>query len=152
MRQQTMNRKQRGVTLLELLTVVVILGVLASIAVSTYRRYLLRAQRSDATTALLRLATQQEKHFIQYGTYVTATANLPLAHSAGGLALSATSANGFYTLAVAPSATGYTATATPIAAKGQNADTDCRTFTITETGAKTSVNSGGTDTSTICYR
>jgi type IV pilus assembly protein PilE len=147
-----MIRTQRGVTLIELMIVIVVIGILASIAVPTYRRYMLRAQRSDATTALLRLASSQEKHFIQYGTYVTTTANLPNAHSAGGLGIPTTSDNGFYALAVAATATGYTATATPIAGRGQQQDTDCRTFTINDTGAKSAVNSGGTDTTTICYR
>jgi type IV pilus assembly protein PilE len=47
--------RQRGVTLLELMTVVMIIGVLASVAIPTYRSYLLRAQRTDATAALLRV-------------------------------------------------------------------------------------------------
>jgi len=44
---------QRGVTLMELLTVIVILGILASIAFPSYRTYLIRAQRAEAKTALL---------------------------------------------------------------------------------------------------
>jgi type IV pilus assembly protein PilE len=65
-------RKHQGVTLMELLTVVAVVSILATVAVSSYRRYLLRAQRSDATTALLQLQSQQEKPFLQYGVYVTA--------------------------------------------------------------------------------
>jgi len=147
-----MKHSQRGVTLMELLTVVTVLAILASIAIPSYRRYLLRAQRSDATTALLRLTTAQEKHYLQYGTYVTVPANLPNAHSAGGLGVSATSERGYYTLSVAPRATGYTATATPIAGAGQSEDTTCRTFTIDENGTRTSVNSGGGDTTAQCFR
>ena len=50
-----MRPTQNGVTLIELLTVIVVLGILASIAVPSYRNYLLRAQRTEATTALLNL-------------------------------------------------------------------------------------------------
>src|SRR5262245_49539702 len=71
------KHRQRGVTLIELLTVVIVVAVLASLSIPSYRRYLLRAQRSDGTTALLRLAAAQEKHYIQYGTYVTVTTDLP---------------------------------------------------------------------------
>ncbi len=48
------GRRQRGVTLLELMAVVSILAILASVAVPTYRRYLIRSQRvggEDRTAA-----------------------------------------------------------------------------------------------------
>ena len=108
-------------TLMELLTVIVIIGILAGISIPSYRRYLMRANRTDATTMLLRVASAQEKHIVQYGTYVTTTASLPAAHSAGGLGLATTSERGFYNIVLAPTATGYTATATPVATLGQNA-------------------------------
>jgi type IV pilus assembly protein PilE len=53
--------RERGVTLLELMAVVVIIGILASIAIPSYRSYLLRAQRTGGTAALLRIAAAQEK-------------------------------------------------------------------------------------------
>jgi len=76
------KRNQTGVTLLELMTVVVIIGVLTSIAIPSYRRYTLRAQRSDATAALLRIAAAQEKFYLQNNTYTTTV-------GAGGLNLGA---------------------------------------------------------------
>ena len=152
MRSMGIKRRQRGVTLMELLTVVVIVAVLASIAIPSYRRYLIRAQRSDATTALLRLAAVQEKHFLQYGTYVTATADLPNTHATGGLAMPAISEQRFYDLAVAPTGTGYQATARPRAGGGQTDDRVCATFFIDETGRKWSQGSGGADTTAQCFR
>src|SRR5262245_28765629 len=118
-RQRLMNKRQAGVTLMELLTVVMVIAILAAIAVPSYRRYLLRAQRSDATTALLRMQAAQEKHFLQYGVYVTTTASLPNAHSAGGLGLPTLSERGFYNIEVASSTTGYTFTAKPVTGGGQ---------------------------------
>ena len=144
--------KQRGVTLMELLTVIIVVTILASVAIPSYRRYLQRSQRSDATTALLRLAATQEKHLIQYGTYVTATANIPNAHSAGGLGLLAQSDLGFYDIAVAARPTGYLATATAINGRGQWDDLTCRTFTIDEAGQRRAASSTGTDTTAQCFR
>lgn len=144
--------RARGVTLLELMTVVVIIGILATVAVPTYRNYLIRAQRSDATTALLRLATAQEKHLLQYGVYVTDTASVPNTPATGGLGIATTSEHGFYSLAVAPTATGYTATATPIVGGGQHSDTECATLTVNESGTKSATNTGGTDTTGKCFR
>ncbi len=147
-----MHKRQSGVTLMELLTVVTVVAILASLAVPSYRRYLLRAQRSDATTALLRLQSAQEKHFLQYGVYVTATASIPNSHASGGLGLPANSERGFYALAVAPTATGYTATATPVAGGGQSDDTACVSFSIPEAGVKQAFNSASVDKTTECFR
>lgn len=147
-----MHRRQSGVTLMELLTVVIVVSILASLAVPSYRRYLLRAQRSDATTALLRMQSAQEKHFLQYGVYVTTTANIPNAHSAGGLGLPITSERGYYNMAVAATATGYTFTATPVPGGGQADDTSCVSFTVNEAGTKQAFNSGSVDSTTTCFR
>jgi len=147
-----MRKRQSGVTLMELLTVVIVISILASLAVPSYRRYLLRAQRSDATTALLRMQSAQEKHFLQYGVYVTTTANLPNAHSAGGLGLPTVSERGYYNIAVAATATGYTFTATPVPGGGQADDTSCVSFSITEAGTKQAFNSSSVDATTTCFR
>src|SRR6185369_10627239 len=93
-----MRKTEKGVTLVELLTVVTVLGILAAIAVPSYRRYLIRAQRSDATTALLRVQSAEEKYFLQFGAYTTDLTSKP---SSGGLGLvSSNSERGFYALAV----------------------------------------------------
>lgn len=148
----TIQKTQRGVTLIELLTVIVVVAILASVAIPSYRRYLQRSQRADATTALLRLAATQEKHYLQFGAYVTNTSSLTLPHNSGGLGLLATSDAGFYTLGVSSTTTGFAATATAVSGGGQWDDLTCRTFTIDETGRRTSVSSTSADTSTKCFR
>ena len=65
-RRQTMegmpvNRNQnRGFTLIELMIVVAIVGVLAAVALPSYRTYIVRAARVEAQTELLELAGLQE--------------------------------------------------------------------------------------------
>jgi type IV pilus assembly protein PilE len=149
-----MNRRgMRGVTLLELMTVVVIVGILASIAIPSYRQYLLRSQRADATAALLRLASAQEKFYLQNNRYAVGAdvSNAPPA----GLGITGTQ-HGYYALAVAsPSgnpAVDYLATATVIAGGAQAEDDDCDQFTINETGRRGAVNSSSAVNTEKCWR
>ena len=65
-----------GVTLIELMIVVVILGILASVALPSYRDYVIRADRAEGTTALLQIAAAQEKWYLQNNTYTGSLANL----------------------------------------------------------------------------
>jgi type IV pilus assembly protein PilE len=140
---RTARARMNGVTLLELMAVVVIIGTLAAIAIPSYRQYSMRAQRTEAKSALLQLAANQERFYLlnrRYGTLAELGAppfNFPTQ-----------SENGVYTLAVAPAAgglaQGYTATAAPKAGGGTNgvdmtADAGaCGTFTLTSQGIRSS--------------
>jgi type IV pilus assembly protein PilE len=138
-----------GVTLVELVIVLVIVGILASIAVPTYSEYVRRTHRAEGKSALLKLAAAQEQYYVQNNTYATA-AKLSTAPPAG-LGIPATTENGRYTLAIADGAdaTGYTATAT--AAGSQLKDTQCASFTINQLGQKTATKSGGGDATDECW-
>jgi type IV pilus assembly protein PilE len=133
-----MRRTALGMTLMELLVVIAVLAILASIAIPTYRKYLIRAQRTEAKVALLQLQTAQEKFYLQNNVY---TDSIDTA-SPGGLGLTETTETGKYTLSVVLEATdgvenqAYTATATPREGGGQADDADCRSFTIDERGTR----------------
>jgi type IV pilus assembly protein PilE len=140
--------KMRGVTLMELLTVIMILGILAGIAVPTYRTYLVRSQRAEAKIALLQLQTAQEKFYLQNNQY---TDDITTA-SPNGLGLLATTETGKYDVAVvlAADANGtanqrFTATATPAAGGGQTDDTRCGSFSIDERGTRGNSGGGGAE-------
>jgi type IV pilus assembly protein PilE len=125
---------QLGVTLLELLTVVVIVAVLAGLSVSSYRRYIVRSNRTEAKSALLRVQVAQEKYFLQNRTYVLATADL-----ASKLGVAVTTQSGMYAITLSnPGGTtnDYQATATAQGAQATS-DTACATLTIDNTGART---------------
>ena len=130
--------RMRGVTLLELMAVVVIIGILGTVAVNSYRGYLLRTNRTEARMALLQVQANQEKFFLQNNRYAD-TAELSLATTANppGLGVPATTPGGNYTIALArPTTTTYTATAT--ATGGQTKDAAaCQTLTINEAGTRT---------------
>jgi len=78
-----MRNKMRGVTLMELMIVVVIIGILTAIAYPSYREYSARAKRNEARAALLQIATLQERFYLQNNTYTTDMTKLgfPLAGS-----------------------------------------------------------------------
>jgi len=144
-----MKQRQRGVTLIELLTVMVVLAIIASIAIPSYRRYLLRAQRSDAKTALLQAQTAEEKYVLQNNLY---TSDVTVA-----LGLPGVSEHGYYNITVDAALTngdgtaGYTIRATPVPNGAQSDDADCAVFTIDGAGVRTALNSGGTDNFTTCW-
>ena len=68
----TARRDMLGVTLLELMAVIMIIGILAMIAIPGYRQYVMRAQRAEAKSALLQLQTNQERFYLQNRIYGTA--------------------------------------------------------------------------------
>lgn len=133
-----MRKSMRGVTLIELMIVIVVLAILASVAVPGYRRYVMRANRSDAMAALMQLQQAQEKFFIQNGRYALPAEQTPA--SPNGLGIGATSVHGYYNVALTPALppNQYRATVTPVAGGGQVADTACASFTINELGDKLS--------------
>lgn len=121
--------KQKGFTLIELVVVVVIIGILGVIGLPSYRAYMLRSQRTEAKDALVRLASNQERFYLQNSTY---TANLPLLGFTGGM-----TDNGLFVLAVVADQLTFTATATATPGGGMADDVECQTYTIDETGART---------------
>ena len=134
------RRSMLGVTLLELMAVILIIGVLASVAIPSYRQYMLRAQRAEAKSALLQLQTNQERFYLTNRTYGTAAQLI----AANLLDAGATSERGTYDIAIpVADATTYTATATPRpgAAVDMTLDTRCTSFSITAQGVRTATGS-----------
>jgi len=66
---RSFRRKMGGVTMMELMIVVVIIGILAVVGYPNYRDYAARAKRNEAKSALLQVAAQQERFYLQNNTY-----------------------------------------------------------------------------------
>ena len=64
-----------GFSLIELMVVVVIVGVLASIAYPSYRDQVRKTRRADAKSALLDAAAKMERYYTQFGRYSGTLAN-----------------------------------------------------------------------------
>jgi type IV pilus assembly protein PilE len=69
-----LKTRSAGFTLLEVLTVCVIVGILAAIALPSYGDYVKRGQIQDGTTALSDARVKLEQHFQDNKTYETAGA------------------------------------------------------------------------------
>ena len=150
-----LKRLQHGVTLIELVVVMLIAGILTAIAIPSYRNYVMRSQRSDAKDAVLALATQQEKHYLQCNAYADV---IDAATDCVASELQGTDAskNGWYDLAtdaddVDPTR-GFTATATAVNGENQWQDTECRSFTVNQAGVRSALDSGGADNTAECWR
>ncbi len=129
------RRGMLGVTLLELMAVVLVIGILGMIAIPSYRQYMTRAQRTEAKTALLRVQTNQERYYLANRTYGT-VAQLVAADllDDGGL-----TERGTYTITIdGADAAGYMATATPTVGADidMTNDTQCTTFTLNAQGER----------------
>ncbi|HEY8521966.1 MAG TPA: type IV pilin protein [Gammaproteobacteria bacterium] len=124
------RKRVLGVTLLELMAVVAVVAILGLIAVPGYRRHVQRAQRTEAKTALLLAAANQERFHLQHHRY---TADLTLLGF--GAAANAPTESGRYVLNVtAATADAFTIEATAV--NEMAADEECRTFAIASTGAR----------------
>ncbi len=149
-----MSKRQNGMTLIELMIVIVVLGIIVTIGIPSYRGYIIRANRVDATSALLRLAANQERFYMQNNTYASG-AQLAAALPAG-LGIPGTD-HGYYDLAIAAAGggltVGYTASASVINGESQGADTDCWVFTVNELGLRTArMKAPPVDNTGVCWQ
>ena len=130
--QAKLMHKMRGITLIELMIVVVIIGFMAVIAYPNYREFAARAKRNEAKAALLQIATNQERFYLQNNTYTCDMTRLGFSAAAGFVTESRT-----YTVDVtACNANNYTAQAVynPTDAEAGK----CGTFQINGRNVKTS--------------
>lgn len=128
------NLKQNGFTLIEILVVVTIVGILSSMAFSSYREHMLKAHRMDAKSQLLEIMQRQERYFSEKNTYVSDLTSL------GYSASSVNTEGNNYTITAQATDDGLTdgvvLTATP---QGNQADdTYCGWLALSSMGQKTS--------------
>lgn len=142
-----------GFTLIELMITVVIASVLMSIAFPLYQHQMRESRRTDARSALLDLASREERFYAINSTYSTTATDV------GYPSWPETVGSGYYQIStptvVAATATApakFSVTATPIAGKGQDQDSDCASFTVNSAGQDTSTNSATADSSAICWK
>ena len=67
---------QRGVTLIELMIVIVILAVIASFAYPSYMNYVVDTKRTAAASILLQVADRQQQFFMDNKRFTNDLTNL----------------------------------------------------------------------------
>jgi type IV pilus assembly protein PilE len=140
------TKKHTGFTLIELMIVVVIIGVLASVAVPSYTAYVENGRRAEGKAFALDIASRQERHFTQWSRY----AGSFTATDATGLGMaSADSENAVYSgvITLANTNTTHLITLTPAIT-----DSECGVLTLRNTGQR---GAKGVETGSIvsdCWR
>jgi len=64
-------KKAKGFTLIELIVAVVIVAILSTIAIPSYREYVIRSHRRAAQAAMMEIANQQHQYFVANRAYAT---------------------------------------------------------------------------------
>ena len=129
------GKPQVGVTLIELMVVVVIIGILASIAYPSYSNHLAKGRRASAQAHLMDIAQRQQQYLLDARSYAT---------SVSALTTTPSDVAAVYTISLCLSATGtcnppggtppaFAAIATPKSGTVQAGDV---TLSIDQAGAK----------------
>ena len=107
-----------GFTLIEVMIVVVIIGVIAAIAIPSYRDYVDRGRRADGQSALMAAAQQMERCFTRNNSYQNC-------------AVAGASPEGFYQIVRSGGATDFILTATSAQVRPP-----CNELTVNERGIR----------------
>jgi len=124
-----MRKYMSGITLMELMIVIVIIGILAAVGYPNYRDFAARAKRNEAKAALLQVAVNQERFYLNNNSYTTDLTQL------GFQASPFDTETGSYRITVGlANANTYTATAAFLL--GGDEAGKCAALTITAAGVK----------------
>lgn len=124
--------RQQGITLVELVLAIVIVGILSSVAYPRFSQYLQQSRRSEAHSALIQIANLEEHFFLQMQRYASLS-ELGLKTFPDN---SYTTENDYYRITATVDPAFYRLTATAIGT--QTHDTECQTFTLTQDGSRDS--------------
>jgi Tfp pilus assembly protein PilE len=135
-------RRESGVTLIEILTVLVAVVVVIAVAIPLWRTHQLRERRQEAIQVLRAIQTAQDHHFGAHARYSDA------AH------LDVKLATAQYTFEVTPSADELAYVATAIAREEKftgTADARCTRMSIDQHGRRSATDSSGKDSTADCW-
>jgi len=131
-RRRSVGRLPRGFTLIEVMIVVVIIALLATVALPAYLDQVRKSRRADAIARISQFQQAQERWRSNNATYGTLA----------NLGIGATTADGYYSLSMtaSPTATTYQLLATATGA--QASDTNCKFLALSMSGGNTTLLSG----------
>jgi type IV pilus assembly protein PilE len=142
--------KKNGFTLIELMIAVAIIAILAGIAYPAYEKQIQKTNRSDAKVTLSDVAQRLQRCFTAQSSYNPAAGKCTVVDELKGSGVVSKESHYVIKPAVALTDSTYQITATATSAR-QLKDTDCKTFTLDQTGVKSAKNSGNADNTESCW-
>ena len=130
-----MKKKLKGFSLIELMVVVAIIGILATIAYPSYQQHIIRSWRATASGCMLTLAQNMERQFTANMTYLAAVPPLGGCRTENGMATR-------YNISLAAAATANTYTIQAVPQGAQVSDTLCGTLSINQIGTRAETGTG----------
>jgi type IV pilus assembly protein PilE len=135
------RRRVAGFSLIELMVTVAVAATLAAIVIPTYQSQIRKSRRTEARTAVMDLATREERYYSVNNDYSSSA--LQLGYGAADAQINTMSVGaGYYTVTVVangalpPAPATFTITATAVGTQAK--DTGCLTFTVDDKGTQTS--------------
>lgn len=143
----------RGFSLLDVVAALAIVALLACIALPSYRAQLMRANRAAARAALMALAAEQEKFYVECHAYATSLdGSATSTCGTSTLGFPASAGDGSYRLTITGAdASGWTAVAEVVPGSPQEDDRRCRSLQIDEVGARTATDASGDASGAECW-
>jgi type IV pilus assembly protein PilE len=147
-----------GFTLVELMIVIVIATILLAVAIPSYTSQIRKSRRTEAKTALLDLASREERLLSTTNVYSDDPVNL--GYTGNGANKPFNVGSGYYQITIAvtaanpaavpPTVATFTMTAAP---QGTQAlDTQCQQFAVNSTGTQSAIDGSAADSTQTCWR
>lgn len=119
------HRYYRGFSLIEIMIVIAIIGIIAGIAMPSYREHVRKGNRSDGQAALLNMASTMETYFYTNKTYSASLTDI---------GYNSASSDGHYTLSISSATTAcpitscYELKATAVGGQASDGDLTINSF------------------------
>ena len=137
-------RRVAGFSLIELMVTIAVAATLAAIVIPTYQSQIRKSRRTEARTAVMDLASREERYYSVNNDYTDSAVRLGYATpgAADAQILDQSVGTGYYTVtvinnaAIPPATATFSITATAVGTQAK--DTACLTFAVDDKGTQTS--------------